>query len=102
MRKFALKTFDGKDLTPSRSTKEPPMVVPSSYGSMTFNPRSKAYEFYEAIASWPGFTKETRPRTISQAVEYHKAYEYGGVAEVYAAISAFAKEKASWEIKTRI
>ena len=101
MRKLTMKTLDGKTHTARSSRKEPPMVVSTELGTMTFSPRSKAYEFFEAISGWPGFTNEMRPRTIAAAVEYHLAYERGGVEAVYERYRARALEDTVYEMAKR-
>ena len=70
----------------ARKIKSETVSVESRYGWMEFESMPKALEFYRIICSWAGFTAETAPRTIAEAVEYHKAYCAGGVAEVYAAM----------------
>ena len=62
------------------------VTVESRYGSMEFESMPKALEFYRIIRTWAGFTADTAPRSIAEAVEYHKAYCAGGVSEVYACI----------------
>lgn len=52
------------------------------YGTMAFKTYIEGYEFRETIATWSGFTEETRPTRIEEAVEYHLAYVEGGFAEV--------------------
>lgn len=61
-----------------------PITIETVYGSMTFPSWIKAYEFREIIATWPGFTEQTRPTLVEQAVAYHLAYCEGGFAEVRA------------------
>ena len=61
-----------------------PVVYETVYGSMKFPSVKKAEEFKKSICSWDGFTVETAPNTIQEAVEYHLAMEKGGIVEVYA------------------
>lgn len=56
--------------------------IKTRYGTMTFKSWIEAYEFRETIATWSGFTEETRPTRVEEAVEYHLAYVEGGFAEV--------------------
>ena len=56
--------------------------IETRYGTMTFKTWIEAYEFRKIIATWSGFTEETRPTRVEEAVEYHLAYVEGGVAEV--------------------
>ncbi len=56
--------------------------IETRYGTMTFKTWPEAYEFRETIATWTGFTEETRPTRVEEAVEYHLAYVEGGFAEV--------------------
>lgn len=65
---------------------EETVSVESRYGWMEFESMAKAEEFRRIICSWAGFTADTAPRTVAEAVEYHKAYCAGGVSEVYACI----------------
>lgn len=61
-----------------------PVVFETVYGSMKFPSIKKAEEFKKSICSWDGFTVESAPNTIEEAVEYHLAMEKGGIVEVYA------------------
>lgn len=70
----------------TRKTKREPIAVETRYGWMEFKGEKEAAEFKKAICSWEGFTVETAPSTLHEAVEFHLAYEKGGVAEVYAVI----------------
>lgn len=63
-----------------------PVAYETVYGWMEFSSLEEAKEFKKTICSWDGFTVATAPDTIQEAVEFHKAYEHGGVAEVYAVI----------------
>ena len=65
---------------------EETVSVESRYGWMEFESMAKAEEFRRIICTWAGFTADTAPRTVAEAVEYHKAYCAGGVSEVYAVI----------------
>ncbi len=56
--------------------------IETRYGTMTFKTWIEGYEFVGTIATWSGFTEETRPTSVEQAVEYHLAYVEGGFAEV--------------------
>jgi len=56
--------------------------IETRYGTMTFKSWIEGYEFRDTIATWSGFTEETRPTRVEEAVEYHLAYVEGGVAEV--------------------
>jgi hypothetical protein len=58
--------------------------IETRYGTMEFKSWPKAHEFKEIIRTWTGFTEESRPVTVEQAVEYHLAYCEGGFAEVRA------------------
>lgn len=66
--------------------KAEPVSIESRYGWMEFKSAEKAEEFRRIICSWAGFTADTAPRTVAEAVEYHKAYCAGGFPEVYACI----------------
>lgn len=68
------------------SRKPEPIAVETRYGWMEFKSAKAAAEFKKAICSWEGFTVETAPNTLEEAVEFHLAYERGGVAEVLAVI----------------
>ncbi len=70
----------------ARKIKSEPVSVESRYGWMEFASMAKAEEFRRIICSWSGFTVETAPCTVAEAVEYHKAYCAGGISEVYACI----------------
>lgn len=70
----------------ARKIKSEPVSVESRYGWMEFESMAKAEEFRRIICSWSGFTADTAPSTVAEAVEYHKAYCAGGVSEVYAAM----------------
>lgn len=71
----------------TRRTQEP-VAYETMYGWMEFPSLKKAEEFKKIICSWEGFTVETAPSTIEEAVEFHLAYTKGGVSEVYAVIRA--------------
>jgi hypothetical protein len=64
------------------------LVVETRYGTMKFtateteSAHEVGYRFREIIKTWAGFTEETRPVRIEEAVEYHLAYVEGGVEEV--------------------
>lgn len=66
----------------SKKTVKQEFTIETRYGSMTFESSPEAYKFLETIATWSGFTEETRPTSVQQAVEYHLAYVEGGFAEV--------------------
>ena len=70
----------------ARKIKSEPVSVESRYGWMEFESQAKAEEFRRTICSWAGFTADTAPATVAQAVEYHLAYTKGGFSEVYACI----------------
>ena len=57
-----------------------PYTVTGTLGSMTFKSGMAAWEFRTLIASWPGFTRP--PITREEAVDYHLAYESGGIPAV--------------------
>lgn len=67
-------------------TRKEPVSIETRYGWMEFKSLEEAAEFKKTICSWEGFTVETAPSTIAEAVEYHLAYVKGGVAEVFAVI----------------
>ena len=73
--------------------KTEPVAYETIYGWMEFKSLKKAEEFKAKICSWAGFTVETAPDTIQEAVEYHKAYEAGGFEEVYALIRTRSSER---------
>ena len=68
------------------------VVYETIYGVMKFPSLKKAEEFKKSICSWDGFTVETAPDTIQEAVEYHLAMEKGGIVEVYALLRTRASE----------
>lgn len=70
----------------SRKIKSEPIAVETRYGWMEFKSAEEGAEFKKIICSWEGFTAETAPNTLEEAVEFHLAYTKGGVAEVYAVI----------------
>lgn len=70
----------------ARKIKSELVSVESRYGWMEFESMAKALEFRRIICTWAGFTADTAPSTVAEAVEYHMAYCAGGVAEVYAAM----------------
>lgn len=81
--------------------KTTPIAVETRYGWMEFASEKKAAEFKKAICSWEGFTVETAPSTLKEAVEFHLAYEKGGVAEVYAVIRHKEQMRAMAETERR-
>lgn len=64
--------------------KTEPVAYETIYGWMEFPSLKKAEEFKKSICSWEGFTVETAPGSIQEAVEYHLAMEKVGIIEVYA------------------
>lgn len=66
--------------------KHEPVAYETIYGWMEFKSLAEAEAFKKTICSWEGFTAETAPNTIPEAVEFHLAYEKAGVSEVYALI----------------
>lgn len=66
--------------------KSKPVAYETIYGWMEFKSIEKAEAFKAKICSWEGFTAATAPRTIQEAVEYHKTYEHGGIPAVYTLI----------------
>lgn len=60
------------------------VVYETVYGTMKFPSKKKAEEFKKTICSWEGFTVDTAPDTIEEAVKYHLAMEKVGITEVYA------------------
>ncbi len=58
--------------------------IETRYGTMEFATWPEAYMFRDIIATWAGFTEETKPVRVEAAVEYHLAYCEGGFAEVRA------------------
>lgn len=85
----------------SRKIKSEPVSIESRYGWMEFKSAQEAAEFKKIICSWEGFTVETAPSTVQEAVEYHLAYEKGGVAEVYAVIRHKEHLEAMYESERR-
>ena len=73
--------------------KTEPVSYETIYGTMKFPSLKKAEEFKKSICSWDGFTVETAPDTIQEAVEYHLAMEKGGITEVYALLRTKASER---------
>lgn len=73
--------------------KTEPVVFETMYGQMKFPSLKKAQEFKETICSWDGFTVETAPDTIEEAVEYHLAMEKAGITEVYALLRTKQSER---------
>lgn len=87
----------------SRKIKSESFSIETRYGWMEFKGEKEAAEFKKAICSWEGFTVETAPSTLKEAVEFHLAYEKGGVSEVYAVIrhKEFLREMYESERRTR-
>lgn len=85
----------------TRKIKSEPVSIETRYGWMEFKSQEEAAEFKKIICSWEGFTVETAPSTIQEAVEYHLAYEKGGVQEVYAVIRHKEHLKAMYESERR-
>ena len=87
----------------TRRTKQEPVAFETMYGWMEFKSQEEAAEFKKIICSWEGFTVETAPSTIKEAVEFHLAYTKAGVSEVYAVIRAKQEraERAAAERRVR-
>lgn len=83
--------------------KSEPIAVETRYGWMEFKGEKEAVEFKKTICSWAGFTAETAPASLKEAVEFHLAYEKGGFAEVYAVLrhKEYLREMYESERRTR-
>jgi hypothetical protein len=66
----------------TKEVNEMTVKIETRYGMMEFATWPEAYEFRDVIATWTGFTEETKPVRVEAAVEYHLAYREGGFAEV--------------------
>jgi hypothetical protein len=62
------------------------LTVTTKSGKMTFSSKASAWEFFLKISTFQGFTKETLPRNVEEAVEYHLTFERSGLEGVFALI----------------
>lgn len=85
----------------SRKIKSESFSIETRYGWMEFKSAEEGAEFKKIICSWEGFTVETAPSSLKEAVEYHLAYTKGGFAEVYAVIRHKEHLKEMYESERR-
>lgn len=58
----------------------------TKFGGMSFADRETAWDFLMTILTFPGFSKDSAPRNVEEAVEYHLTFERSGLEGVYARI----------------
>ena len=70
------------------------VTVTTKFGEMTFADKATAWDFLMTILTFPGFSKDSAPRNVEEAVEYHLTFERSGLEGVYARIRHIEKMSA--------